>query len=100
MSAITSKNSIDLRSELSQIYKPDYHPVPVTTWFVGDGSTTDFELAENLVPFQVFDAGALMKDGSGEDYEVTDNGIFKTIAFAVAPTNLSDICVVSYVRIK
>ena len=33
MSAITSKNSIDLRSELSQIYKPKYDPIPVSRWF-------------------------------------------------------------------
>jgi len=93
------KDEINLREEIANQRAYKYAEMPVSTWFIGDGVTTDFELNEDLEPFQVFDAGSLVKEGSGDEYTVIDNGFKKTISFAVAPTNLNDVCIVSYKRV-
>jgi hypothetical protein len=99
MGAYVTKDSINLREELAGFYKPKYAEKPTVTWFAGDGSTTDFELEAGLEPYQVFDAGALQKEGSGDEYTVADNGFTKTIVFSVAPTSLNDIAVYSWVKL-
>jgi len=89
-----------LRELLAQIQKPKYAKKLVPTFAIGDGSGTDFAVPINHEPFQVFDAGALQKEGSGDEFQVLDNGTNKTISFNVAPTNLNDVTIYSYVRIR
>jgi len=66
----------------------------VQFWFVGDASETDFQLEHGWKPLHVFDAGALQKEGSGDEYTVSYNGYRYSVIFSVAPSNLNDICIV------
>ena len=61
-------------------------------WFTGSTGVVDFDMPAGWKPAAVFDAGALQKLGSGDDYTVTGpvNGAY-TISFGVAPANGNDI---------
>ena len=45
-------------------------------------------------PLHVFDAGALQKEGSGDEYEVVYDGFIYTVSFNTAPTSGNDIGVI------
>lgn len=62
-------------------------------YFTGDGTTTDFTLANSYSStngFIVFVNGVIQKEGSGEDYQYI-NGT--TLSFNAAPVNTSEIFV-------
>jgi len=62
-------------------------------YFTGDGTTTDFTLANpysSTNGFIVFVNGVIQKEGSGEDYQYV-NGT--TLSFNAAPSNTSEIFV-------
>ena len=54
-------------------------------WFTGDSTETDFVLAAGWVPKYAYVDGALMREGSSDDYTVKYNGYVYTVVFAVAP---------------
>jgi len=99
MSATAFDKQKNLREELAKTFKPVYQERLVPTFFIADGALTTFALPALHEPFQVFNAGALVKEGSGDEYTVTDNGSYKSIVFGVAPTNLNDITIYSYRRL-
>jgi len=93
MTVSVTKNAINLREELADLRnQPRYNQE--VFWFAGDGSTTDFELSNGWKPKFVYDAGALQKEGSGDDYEVVYDGFLYTVSFNTAPTNLNDIGII------
>lgn len=57
-------------------------------WFSGDGATTTFALARGWKPKFVYVDGALKRPGTGEDYTVSYDGFFYSLAFAVAPATV------------
>ena len=54
-------------------------------WFDGDTSETDFTLQAGWKPKFVYEAGLIVKEGSGEDYTITFDGFLYTVVFASAP---------------
>jgi len=97
MSVIATRDAISLRAELASL-KAEINALKVSRlypfWFTGDGSETDFTLAKGWKPLAVFDGGSLQKDGAADEYEVSFDGFAYTVAFAVAPTNGNDICII------
>jgi hypothetical protein len=63
-------------------------------WFSADGTGTDFVMARGWKPLHVFNAGALQKEGSGDEYTVTYDGFLYTVSFNVAPTSGNDVGVI------
>lgn len=63
-------------------------------WFSADGTATDFVMARGWKPLHVFNAGALQKEGSGDEYTVTYDGFLYTVSFNVAPASGNDIGVI------
>lgn len=59
-------------------------------WFDGDGTETSFTIPVGFEPLHVYEAGLLQKEGSGDDYTVSDN----VVTFAVAPSNLTQVAVI------
>ena len=54
-------------------------------WGVGDTSETDFVMPAGYKPKFVYEAGLIVKEGSGEDYTVTFDGFLYTVVFGAAP---------------
>jgi hypothetical protein len=63
-------------------------------WFAADGTATDFTMSRGWKPLHVFNAGALQKEGSGDEYTVTYDGFLYTVSFNVAPTSGNDVGVI------
>lgn len=93
MTVLVSKPSLNIREELASLRNPVQY-TQQQFWFAGDGSTTDFALSKGWKPLHVFDAGALQKEGAGDDYTVSYDGFTYTVSFNVAPTNGNDIGVI------
>lgn len=93
MTVIIEKPAVNLREELADLRnQPRY--VQEVFWFAGDGTETDFALERGWKPKFVYDAGALQKEGSGDDYTVSYDGFIYTVVFGVAPTILNDIGII------
>ncbi len=93
MTVQISKPALNLREELSSLKnQPRY--VQEVFWFEGDSTETDFALEQGWKPKFVYDAGALQKEGSGDDYTVTYDGFIYTVVFGTAPTNLNAIGII------
>ena len=88
-----SKNAVNLREELADLRNPPQY-YQEQFWFSGDGSETDFAMPKGWKPLHVFNAGALQKEGSGDEYEVVYDGFIYTVEFNTAPTNGNDIGVI------
>jgi len=93
MTVLIEKPAVNLREELADLRnQPRY--VQEVFWFAGDGTETDFALERGWKPKFVYDAGALQKEGSGDDYTVSYDGFIYTVVFGAAPTNLNDIGII------
>jgi|TARA_R110000782_G_scaffold97586_1_gene182547 hypothetical protein len=93
MTVLIEKPSFRLRDELTALKdQPRYYQQQF--WFSGDGTETDFAMPAGWEPLHVFDAGALQKEGSGDEYEVVYDGFIYTVSFNTAPTNGNDIGVI------
>ena len=93
MTIRVNKPAVNLREELASLRnQPQYYQQQF--WFAGDGTETDFEMAKGWKPLHVFNAGALQKEGSGDEYTVVYDGFIYTVSFNVAPTNGNDIGVI------
>lgn len=90
MSAKIKQNRINVREKLNSIPQRIERLLP-PQWFIGDGVKTDFPIDGD--PFQVFNAGFLVKEGVGDEYTF-GNGVVK---FAVAPALNNDIAIFSKV---
>ena len=62
--------------------------------YTSDGTDVAFTMPKGWKPLHVYDDGALQKEGSGDDYEVTYDGFIYTVSFAVAPANLNNIGII------
>lgn len=96
MTVYIEKPATNLREELAALR------AKITTgldqqqfWFTGDGAETAFAMARGWKPLHVFNAGALQKEGSGDDYSVSYDGFTYTVNFAVAPANLNAIGIIA-----
>ena len=90
MTISVTKKAINLREELADLRdQPRYYQH--IFWFDADGVNPDFSLPAGWVPLYVFNAGALQKEGSGDEYEVTQAGLVYTVSFNTAPTNGNDV---------
>lgn len=93
MTVYIEKPAVNLREELADLRnQPRYRQQ--TFWYSGNSSQTDFALERGWKPKFVYDAGALQKEGSGDDYTVSYDGFIYTVVFGVAPTNLNDIGII------
>jgi len=93
MTVLISKPAVNLREELAKAQaRANY--VEQQYWFTGDAATTDFALQYGWKPLHVFNAGAIQKEGSGDDYEVVYDGFTYTVSFAVAPANAAKVCII------
>ena len=82
MTVKVTKPALNLREELSRLDKP-LTPVYQQFRFTGNASTTAFDLPSGWSAFAVFNtSGAILLEGSADDYTVAD----ETITFAVAPS--------------
>jgi len=94
MTVIIEKPAINLRETLADLAnQPRY--VQEVFWFSGDASETDFALERGWKPKFVYDAGALQKEGSGDDYTVSYDGFTYTVVFTTAPANGNDVGIIS-----
>ena len=94
MSVTVTKPAINLREKLAELSASAKYS-QYQFWFVGDGTETDFAMARGWKPLHVFNAGALQKEGTGDEYTVSYDGFIYTVSFNVAPTNLNDIGVIA-----
>ena len=82
MTVKVTKPAVNLREELADLRKPtapSYHQFR----FTGDASETEFSLPTGWTAFAVYStSGAILLEGSSDDYTVSDN----VITFAVAPS--------------
>lgn len=93
MTVIIEKPAVNLREELADLRnQPRY--VQEVFWFAGDASETDFALARGWKPKFVYDAGALQKEGSGDDYTVSYDGFIYTVVFGTAPGSGNDVGII------
>jgi hypothetical protein len=94
MTVIIEKPAINLRETLADLAnQPRY--VQEVFWFSGDASETDFALERGWKPKFVYDAGALQKEGSGDDYTVSYDGFIYTVVFGTAPGSGNDVGIIS-----
>ncbi len=63
-------------------------------WFAGTGVLSAFTLPRGWKPLYVFSAGALKRDGVGNDYTVGFDGFLHTVTFAAAPSNGAAIAII------
>jgi hypothetical protein len=61
--------------------------------YAGDASETDFTLPKGMKPYQVFNDGALVREGASEDYTISYDGFAYTVTFAVAPGSSKDVTI-------
>lgn len=90
MAISVSQPALNVREELTKA-QANIPYIQLPFWFVGDGTETDFLMPKGWKPLFVYDAGALKKEGSGDDYTITFDGFEYTVSFVVAPTNLNDV---------
>lgn len=93
MTVYISADAKNLREELASLRNQGGY-TQQQFWFAGDGSETDFAMPEGWKPLHVFNAGALQKEGSGDEYEVVYDGFIYTVSFNTAPTSGNDIGVI------
>ncbi len=93
MTVLIEKPELSLREELASLRNQGTYQQQ-QFWFSGDGTETDFALPNGWKPLHVFDAGALQKEGSGDEYEVVYDGFIYTVSFNTAPTSGNDIGVI------
>jgi len=94
MTVIIEKPAVNLREELADLRnQPRY--VQEVFWFAGDASETDFALDRGWKPKFVYDAGALQKEGSADDYTVSYDGFIYTVVFSTAPASGADVGIIS-----
>lgn len=94
MTVLVNKKALNLREQLAKLAGLRPQPQRETFFFDGDGSATDFTLAQGWKPVQVFVDGALFRPGSAEDYTVAFDGFVYTVTLAVAPATV-DVAVVA-----
>jgi hypothetical protein len=94
MTVYIEKPAIDLREELTSLkaQRRGATLLPQQT-YAGDASTTDFALPRGMKPYAVFNAGSLVREGSGDDYTVSFDGFIYTVSFAVAPGSGDDVTI-------
>ena len=94
MAVTITKPEINVREKLKELdsARPQYREVTFT--FDGDGSQTDFVLTSGYAPIQVYNDGAIQKEGSGDDYTVSTDGFLNTVSFAVAPGSGNDVLII------
>lgn len=93
MTVYIEKPAVNLREELADLRnQPQYQQQQF--WFTGNGSTTDFAMERGWKPLHVFKAGALQKEGSGDEYTVDYDGFIYTVSFNTAPASGNDIGVI------
>tara|TARA_Y100000296_G_C5162568_1_gene252700 strand:+ start:1208 stop:1507 length:300 start_codon:yes stop_codon:yes gene_type:complete len=94
MTVYIEKPAVNLREELASLRNQGgYHQE--VFWFTGDASETDFALERGWKPKFVHDAGALQKEGSGDDYTVSYDGFIYTVVFSTAPGNGNDVGIIA-----
>lgn len=93
MTVSISKPSLNLREELAAA-RANVKYQEEQFWFVGDGTVVAFTLPLGWLPKHVFNAGALQKEGSGDEYVVSlVDGVY-VVTFNTAPTDLNDVGVI------
>jgi len=94
MTVIIEKPAINLREELTDLRnQPRY--VQELFWFTGDAVALTFATERGWKPKFVYNAGALQKEGSGDDYTVSYDGFIYTVVFAVAPASGNDVGIIA-----
>jgi hypothetical protein len=84
----------NLREELAALRADIKAATQQQFWFTGTGSLTAFVMTSGWKPLHVFLAGALQKEGSGNQYTVSFDGFLYTITFAAAPAGSAAIGVI------
>lgn len=83
------KPAQNLREELSALRaKVTSGVAQEAFWFSGTGAQNVFALPRGWKPKLVYVDGALRRPGTGEDYTVSYDGFFYSLAFAVAPATV------------
>jgi hypothetical protein len=91
MTVTTTKDALDLREVAARVAGLDKrtNDLPSGLFYqqneTGDTSTVAFAVPKGWKPLQVFEAGLLQREGSGEDYTMATDGFVWTVTFAVAP---------------
>jgi hypothetical protein len=93
MTVYIEKPAVNLSEELASLRNQGGY-TQQQLWFAGDGSETDFAMPKGWEPLHVFNAGALQKEGSGDEYTVSYDGFIYTVSFNTAPTSGNDIGVI------
>jgi hypothetical protein len=94
MTVIIEKPAVNLREELADLRnQPRY--VQEVFWFTGNATITTFALERGWKPKFVYNAGALQKEGTGEDYTVSYDGFIYRVVFATAPANGNDVGIIA-----
>ena len=84
----------NLRAELAALRAQVAATRQQQFWFTGTGALTAFVMPRGWRPLHVFNAGALQKEGSGNQYAVAFDGFLYTVTFASAPANNAAIGVI------
>jgi len=93
MTVLISKPSLNLREELAAV-RANVKYQEQQFWFVGNGTLVAFTLPLGWKPNHVFNAGALQKEGSGDEYVASQVDGAYVVTFNTAPTNLNDVGVI------
>jgi len=86
MSVTVTQPPINIREELVKNQNSKQQQLTMS-FFVGDAVVTTFELPAGYAPFQVFDGGALQREGASEDYTVATDGSVSSVVFGIPPAN-------------
>lgn len=98
MAVKVTKPAVNLRSELPAAKAGGaVRATDQDFWTQGDGTTTTFAVQKGWTPKRVFVGGAIMRPGTGNDYEVSFDGFTYSIVFAVAPAAVP-ICITAEVQ--
>ena len=95
MTLYIEKPAQNIRAELMALRAARRPDRQQPFWFTGNGTLTTFTLGRGWKPGAIVSkAGALQREGSGNDYTVAFDGFNYSVTFAVAPANLAAICVI------
>lgn len=94
MTVYIEKPAHNLREELAQLRAQVQAQRQQPFWFTGNGTATAFALPRGWKPLHVYSAGALQKEGAGNQYAIGFDGFVYSVTFAVAPANLTAIAIV------
>jgi len=94
MTVYVEKPQVNIREELAALRNQPRYAQQVF-WAAGDASETDFATPKGWKPLFVYDNGALMREGSGEDYTVSYDGFTYTVVFAVAPGSGNNVGIIA-----